>query len=357
MKLRLNQNNITDLLKLEKVTEKQSYIQELGIKYFIESNGQLICSWATATGKTILAVKIINKLLLKNPNLEIDVVVPFDILKHQWEKHFTEFKNVNVFILKTYSHLKRSPYLLIVDECHLGVSNESSISTNNLLDYNAKYRLFLSATLKKSQIDFLKSKGLKNEFHIPLQESILLNIVPKLKIFNIGIDFTEQEKEVYSKAIFLENKCKTYFSNFNIEHIPKTEPKFENDTNPKLTKIMYYNWLRARNKRVHTIYNAQNKFTILKQLNDILKDRKVIYLSTTQKNAEIVKKEVKCDSYHSGVATKKADENLRKFYENETTKISSVMKLIAGFDDACTDTLVRVSFFSAKAGTWQSLGK
>ena len=356
MKYRLSQHDITNLLKIEKVTDKQNYIQDLGIEYFVKSHGNLVCTWATATGKTILAVKIIKKLLEKNPDFIIDIVIPFDTLKKQWEKHFDN-PNVKVFILKTYNKLNRKPFLLVVDECHLGVSNIESKEANNLLDFGAKYKLFLSATLKKTQIQFLKSKGIENEFYIPLEESILLKIVPKLKIINIPVDFTEAEKEKYSKAIFNEAKCKAFFSRYSIENIPDSESSLPETEDPKITKIMYYMWLRARNSRVHTIYNATNKVQTLKEINDLLQHRKIIYITTTQKNADIIKTQLKVTAYHSGIKPKIAEKNLDDFYNNETTKIASVMKLIAGFDDACTDTLVRSSYFSAKAGTVQSLGK
>lgn len=116
MRFKLQQIDIDKLLKIPNPFHKRDYIQDLGIERFSESKGKLICTWATALGKTVLAIKIIQKMRLKFTE-PIHVTVPTDTLKEQWEKKLHGI--ANVFVYTIHSYLKQTnviPVLLICDE-------------------------------------------------------------------------------------------------------------------------------------------------------------------------------------------------------------------------------------------------
>lgn len=360
MRFRLKQEHINDLLLIEDKFKKRDYIQDLGTQIFRTCKGKLICTWATAIGKTVLGIKIMKK-IRTNSDEEIHVTVPSDILKEQWEAKISAAELKNVFVYTIHSYLKQTtviPRFLICDECHIGLANEEGTLFNKINDVPAKFKLYLSATLKVDQLKYLETKGLKNEFKIGIDEAIVLDLVPPLSIYNVYVPFTLNEKREYEAAVFKENRALDYFSFHNVLKLGAKPPVIPG-VNYKESTIIFYSYLRARSKRLSLVAKAENKAKILPEIIDLIKERKLIIFSTTQKQSEEIHKIVP-DSvvYHAGIKpVKKAKENYDKFINNEILKISSVGKLIAGIDDQCTDAILRVSFFSAESTTKQSLGR
>lgn len=352
MRYKLNQKDIEILKLIPDPFKKRDYLQELGIDYFQKSKGKLICTWATATGKTVLALKIIKKLQLKHTG-EIHITVPTDILKEQWEKNLSDFKDVKVYTI--HSYLKQAtcvPKLLCCDEIHIGIATEEGEAFNKINDVPAPFKLYLSATLKKLQLKYLATKGMFDEFNIGISEALMLDLVPPLSIYNVTVPFTEKEKSDYVDAITRETKALDWFSFFNIIKLYNVPPIIPGENSAP----MFYSYLRARSKRINLVTKASNKEGYVQKIVDFLKGRKIILFSTSQKQADEIHKLIpESTVYHTGI--KKAKENYDKFINNEINIISSVGKLIAGLDDACTDSILRISFFSTESATKQSLGK
>lgn len=357
MIFRLNQNNIEDLQKIDDPFLKRDYLQELGIQRFQESKGKLIVTWATATGKTVLALKIIRKLQQKHSG-EIHITVPSDNLKLQWEKQLKDFENVFVFTIHSYIKKEQTePILLICDECHIGIANEESIAFNKINDSKAKFKLYLSATLKKDQLKYLAKFDLKNEFKIGIEEVILLKLVPPVKIYNVYVPFTDIEKKEYIRIKEREESALNWFSFHGFDKIPQKIPDIKDVDKKEVTKI-FYSYMSARAKRIKLVTQSYYKERFVKAILKMLENRKVIIFSTTQKQADLLAKHIP-DSlvYHSGLKEEKALKNYTKFITGECQIISSVGKLIAGMDDACTDSILRASFVSTESVTKQSLGR
>lgn len=362
-KVKLSQKEIKDLLKIEDPFKKRDYIQEIGITIFKQSKGKLVVTWATSLGKSVFAIKIINK--FRRLSLKpIHITVPTLTLKDQWIKKLKGIPNVEVFTTNAYSSLQeRKPLLLIADECHLGLSSDNGEHFNKINSFPAKYKLYLSATLRKAQKEFIeKSTGIKTEFNLDVSEALLLGFVPEFKIYNVYCDFTKEEKELYKKAINQEKKCISYFGHLGIEKRPniKKFPVFlESGTNKDITKeakFMAALWLKSTSKRCSIIYNAKEKIETIQKITSLLQ-RKTIIISKTQKTANEISKLCNILPYHVGIRSKKAEENLTKFLNNTVSKISSVNKLISGLDDEVTEAIIRHSFSSTASEGIQSLGR
>lgn len=362
--IKLNQDEINELLLIEDPFKKRDFIQLKGIKLFLTEKGKLLVTFATSLGKTVLAIKVI-KLLRSKSDKEIHITVPTDPLKKQWEKHLEGIENVFVYTIHSYAKMNNpSPLLLVSDEVHIGLSNEDSVVFNKINHFNPKYKLYLSATLKNSQKKFIeKTTGIKTEFNIDINEAKLLGFVPDFKIYNVHVPFTQAEKEEYKKVYEREKRCINYFNflginkcpnlkNFPIIIHPETK---ENIT--KEAKIQAILWMKSVQKRVSLVTGAENKMNVIKELQPIIKG-KCIFFSYRKKIADqIGKLDKKIAVYHSSQHPKYGEEQLRKFIENETLQISSVNKLIAGFDDEVTDRIVRHSFISSELSGTQILGK
>jgi superfamily II DNA or RNA helicase len=365
-KLKLSQNEINNLIKIENKFKKRDYIQELGINYFVQYKGNLLCTWATSLGKTVLGIKII-KGLRKLSNREIHITVPTDTLKKQWDKQVKDLNNVTVFTIHSYCKLKNpSPFLLICDECHIGLGSEDSEAFNKINYFKAKYKLYLSATLKVAQKKFIeKTAKIKTEFNITIKEAEILNLVPKFKVYNVRIPFTSLEKFHYINAETTKQKSINYFGFLGFQKIPHLksfpiiiDPNTKKDIT-KEAKLMAFFWMKARNKQVSLIYKAENKLRVLKEIYPFIKTKKTIFFSKFQKNADDIYKinKDKIGIYHTGIKKNIADKHLQNYLDNISTQISSVNKLIAGLDDECSDMIIRSSFDSTELSGIQSLGR
>lgn len=353
---KLNQNQIEQIQEEIDKNKKKDLIQDIGIDIFKKSNFNLICTWATSVGKTVYACKILKKIRQTRSD-EIHVCVPYEPLKEQWEKTLKQWgiENVKVFIINTYLKEERNPYMLIVDECHYMISNpETKASLIN--DYKIKYRLYLSATLKKDQLHYLAEKGLKDRFEITLKEAKLLDLVPDFEIYNVLVELTPTEKENYKKYIEEYNYAMDYFRSFNINKLPKFCPTIPGE-DPKVVSARYYTAMGKRAKYIAILYNAKNKIEVVKQILPYLSCRKTIFFAKSVKVATQISKLDDMLLYHSLQHKNLASKVLDLFLKGEKNKISSVNKLIAGIDDKYCDTIVRHSYDSTVQSSIQSLGR
>lgn len=390
---KLTQSEIKELLLIKDPFKKRDYIQQKGLGLFKESKGQLLCRWATSLGKTIFAKKIIQRFLELKSNFVTHIVVPTDTLKKQWEEKLEGILNFEVYIVNTYATLEfeNDPDLIVYDECHKYL-NKDSVLFSKVNYKKSKYKLYLSATLKREHLKYV-SEFVNIDFEIDIMESLLLGFIPEFKIYNYFVDFTDKEKAAYKQAVEIEEDSKRHLINlfgripkdFNeieiIEGIKlrkiygKIPKEFEitNDKHLKLFKSykekynsleyknfrgILGNFLRNRTKRITLITNAENKLEAIKHLLK-LNNKKTILFSKTIKRCEILSKIDKenTTTYHSGLKPNVNERNLKSFMDNEKPIISSVFKLIAGFDDESAERIIRDSYNSSKIDGQQELGK
>lgn len=64
--------------------------QDEGVQKWINNKCRGTLEWATGTGKTVAAIKAVNRVLKRYPNFKILVIVPTDALVDQWKKELSE---------------------------------------------------------------------------------------------------------------------------------------------------------------------------------------------------------------------------------------------------------------------------
>ena len=110
--------------------------------------GSAVC--VTGFGKTKTAIDIIERVLLKNPDITITIIVPTKILKDQRAEKLDERglvnKQISILIINTASKKPFYCDFLIIDECqHISAEGMSHVFNN----CNPTFILGLTATYER----------------------------------------------------------------------------------------------------------------------------------------------------------------------------------------------------------------
>lgn len=124
--------------------------QKLGIKRWLDSGGQGTLVWGPGTGKTRASIMVIQLLMTKDPDLDVLIVVPTQVLKDQWMTDYliplNLVKNCRVAVMNSAAKGETTCDLLIIDECHLACSPSLS-KVFETVDY--QMILCLTGTLER----------------------------------------------------------------------------------------------------------------------------------------------------------------------------------------------------------------
>lgn len=205
---------------MQHVNEKLLEKQNEAVSCWIKNGGNGIIQWPTGTGKTNIAILIIQRLNKNLPNGEIHVVVPNANLKEDWtgnkfKKGHIENRgllNVKVFVINTYIKKERVCDLLILDEYHRAAAN-----TFIKLMQTTSRRFFLGLTATLERLDNRHTLLLKyGKIVHTLNENDAKNngFISEYKIFNLGLDLTESDKEKYA---LIDLEFKKRFKAFNYD--------------------------------------------------------------------------------------------------------------------------------------------
>lgn len=163
--------------------------QEEAIRNWIKSKGKGTIVAATAFGKTRTAVKIIQKLRTKYPNISVLVVVPTELLKNQWSSELDIWGlgfNTEVRVMMGTSKMSLNCDLLIIDEAHRINSEQLS----NILE-NTKFKLILGLTATFERLDGrheILAKYAPICDTITIQDALLNGWISKYKDYVVLLD-------------------------------------------------------------------------------------------------------------------------------------------------------------------------
>lgn len=348
-----------------KGNELKDFIQKDIVNYLAKLDN-LILEAGTGFGKTNTALQAINR-IRKNNDEPIVILVPTDVLKQQWLSKINH-DNVFVYVIKSYTNVEkediiRNGYLLIVDEAHR-ILNQNSQYFSLAIDLSDfKFNLFLSATLENNHKKFLHSRGFNNYYEISLNYLYNNGLVPDFININLAVQFTEDEKlqvvNVQEKIdkwlpfmkmigvnnvfeeINLENQCFLYGEDYN------------------KIKRMYWGLRACYTKRNGIYKNAINKFDAVKTILEHLIDEKVlVFCSNIDTVNDIVKLTPQGIGYHSKITSKNRKEIINVFNNDYKKHLISVGSLIEGFDSIKPIRFgVRFSYDSTSLKGIQSLGR
>lgn len=304
------------------------------VKKWIAAKGQGTVEAVTGFGKTRTAFIAINYLKKIKPTVTVVIVVPTLYLKGQWEENLVQYNlqaNCQVVVINTASTHLYECDLLIIDECHT-TGAEGFQKVFDTVSYC--YLLCLTATIIRAD-----GKHLEILQHAPLidkitfEEAIENGWVADFKIYNLTVDFTEDEGKKY-KA---NDKLYSYYEHelggrFEAFRNATTWLKSDDKEKSKLA-YMFYNCIRTR---CSLLYEAVNKIAVTREIIGTFSDAKAIVFCQSIAFATQIDDAIGKESiiYHSTLSKKQKAENLHRFHDgrNSVRVITSVKSMDAGVD-------------------------
>lgn len=357
--------------KHEAVSNKWVH-QDMAVEKFIEKEHGIL-AMATGTGKTITAIKIINRLFDEGKIKRVIITMYGNDLLDQWAEqiresfknkqihyHYGSYKRMNDFIMhpdeaillisrdannltKLLNLLDKAPgnykddTLFIFDEVHgAGANSFVDNLTGRLSPY--KYRLGLSATPER-EYDDIGNGFLLNEigeiiFEFNLEDAIKKGILCEFNYISIPYELTKAEKQ----------KKKDIIAAFNA--------KKENGESYDETEM--FNQLSLVNK---TAVNKIEEFEVLISKQPELLDKCIIFVQTMEYGKQLQETLIKyTDKYHKYYAD---DEkiNLENFAEGKINCLLTCKKVSEGIDISSVTNIFLFASDRSKLVTTQRIGR
>lgn len=346
--------------------------QDMAVEKFIEKEHGIL-AMATGTGKTVTAIKIINRLFDESKIRRVVITMYGNDLLDQWSKqiresfknkqihyHYGSHKRINDFIMhpdeaillvsrdsnnltKLLNLLDKAPgnykddTLFIFDEVH-GAGSQSFVEnlTGKLSLY--KYRLGLSATPER-EYDDVGNEFLLNEigeiiFEFNLEDAIKKGILCEFNYIPLPYELTEAEKHKKKKIIAAFNAKKE-----------SGEPYDEKEMFTQLSLI---------NK---TAINKIEEFEVLISKRPELLDKCIIFVQTMEYGKQLQEVLIKyTDKYHTYYAD---DEkiNLENFAEGKINCLLTCKKVSEGIDISSVTNIFIFASDRSKLVTTQRIGR
>lgn len=355
------------------VINQKKLERQLGIvdKWIKETGAKGTFEGCTGFGKTFTAVLAIKRFRKKYAQEPIIVVVPSVDLKFQWEqvleRESIEF--VSVWVVNTYIKYKHQASLLILDEVHRFLSDEFY-----KLFENTHYQLLLCLTATLERLD--GKHDLLDEIApvfdvVTMEEAKREGYVSDFTVYNLGLEFNEEDQEEYKKYHDIANNNFAYFhrdfdlammmarsgravvttyDERRIAHRKTVEelrhewaksqgwdgqPFVENATDtatnyyhPKTVMLKALQWLKGVRGRKTLIYKASAKLNVIEELIWKFPDKKVIIFSEDADFADKVKERLgdECRSYHTKLATEVRKIRTEKILKSGEVKVTYTEK-------------------------------
>lgn len=346
--------------------------QDMAVEKFIEKEHGIL-AMATGSGKTVTAIKIINRLFDESKIRRVVITMYGNDLLDQWSKqiresfknkqihyHYGSHKRMNDFIMhpdeaillvsrdsnnltKLLNLLDKAPgnykddTLFIFDEVH-GAGSQSFVEnlTGKLSPY--KYRLGLSATPEREYDDvgneFLLNEIGENIFEFNLEDAIKKGILCEFNYIPLPYELTEAEKHKKKKIIAAFNAKKE-----------SGEPYDEKEMFTQLSLV---------NK---TAINKIEEFEVLISKRPELLDKCIIFVQTMEYGKQLQEVLIKyTDKYHTYYAD---DEkiNLENFAEGKINCLLTCKKVSEGIDISSVTNIFIFASDRSKLVTTQRIGR
>ena len=312
---------------------------------------EIVLELSTGVGKSKLALEFINKHSSKN----ILIVVPRLVLINNWKDEINKwgFNNLlNHITFTTYNslhkHIDTQWNIICYDEAH-HLSDRCKDIDNQL---NSKYRLFLSATLKREHKNWINHYYPLSEFiSVSLKEAIDNDVLPdpKVLLIPLTLDNTnstevlvkKNKKSTLTIDCFYKDRWK-YMKLYNC-NIKCTPQQYYNEISQEIEywkkqsmfkKSFEFKWLKCCNDRLKWLSNQ--KETIVMTILKHLKDYRVLTFCNSIEQTE------KLGKYCINSKNKKSINNLQLFNEGKVKHITSVVML----DEGCNLAQCKVGLFA-----------
>ena len=271
---------------------------------------------STGFGKTVTGILAIRRNVKTNPTYKNTIViVPTVYLEEQWNQKIAEHgleDHVRVIIINSLlietTHQKLSATLLILDEIHKYVATEFK-KVYDCVIYNKILGLTATLDFEDDRFRIIQDRCPVFET-VTIQECLTNKWVNNFTIYTLPVELTKKEKEVYRKFTSSFNNSMAFFGyNFDmmmkcLNHNLAKAYATSINKDPKVVFITALNGTKAVKERKNVLYNAENKFEIIKELDKKFLDSKTIFFSQTSESADRIAQDTfSCKSYHTNIST------------------------------------------------------
>lgn len=344
--------------------------QAQAIKAWAKANGRATIVAATGTGKTRMAMIIIDKLKHSNPNLHTIVLVPTTTLQEQWITELDQrglSLNTEVFVMMGASKHSYKCDLLIIDEAH---RVNSEVLSANLVNTQYKYILGLTATFERldGRHEILAKYAPVCDT-ITMEDALFNGWVTKYKDYVVVIDvpdidtynnYNSEFNKAYeffnwdfSKAMSMAGK--DGFRN-RWEYAKELAPNNYEHQKEMLKSVTYYatSFMRNMQNRKKFVQNHPKKLEVAQEIIKWRNDRKIVTFSANVKMAESFK-----NGYvYTGKEGKKKNRiTLEEFSKLSSGCLHSCKMAIEGLNLPDLTVGIMLGIDSSKTKAIQSLGR
>lgn len=279
--------------------------QDESVRKWLQNKGKGTVVAATGVGKTRIAIKCIQKLRQKYPNIAVLVLVPTELLKNQWTEELDAWGlgfNSEVKVMMGASKKEYHCDMLIIDEAHR-INSELIANTFQVV----KYKLILGLTATFERLDGrheILAKYAPVCDTISVEEAVLNNWVSKYKDYVVLIDvddidvYKQYNKEFVEHFEFFQfdyNKAMSMIGPKGLHNrFVYRDELCGNDESKKkevLTNITYHatGFIRAIQNRKKFVQNHPEKLRLTEEIIKHRPNSKIITFSANTKMAESIK--------------------------------------------------------------------
>lgn len=149
----------------------------------------LVLNWSTGCGKTLASIKIIEDILVQEPNAFGYLICKESNHLDNWKDDIKKYKKLHLFAqtdtllyASLHKYSKVGDYI-ILDECH-GITDKRAQELKRLIGPNTKL-IFLSATIPNEKKILIQeaAKGIPHYDSISLVDAINMGLLPVPKVF------------------------------------------------------------------------------------------------------------------------------------------------------------------------------
>lgn len=163
--------------------------QDESVQKWLQAKGKGTVVAATGVGKTRIAIKCIQRIRNKYPNMSVLILVPTELLKNQWIEEIDKWGlsiNTEVRVMMGASKKEYQCDILVIDEAHR-INSEIIANVFEVV----KYRLILGLTATFERLDGrheILAKHAPVCDTITMEEALLNNWVSKYRDYVVLID-------------------------------------------------------------------------------------------------------------------------------------------------------------------------
>lgn len=293
----------------------------------------------TGSGKTLVAIRIIEKVINKFPDAKVLIIVPTELIRDKvFPEDFKKFKKSHLLkhcqiecIQTVYKWENMKFTLVVADEVHNYLPKLGDKYEYFKFFENNKYDFFLglSATIDQELKPFQLKLG-KTVFSYNISEAAKDGVVSAFKFINYAIQLTPAELDIYKKT---QNSYNYFERELGgpFEAYKNAITYLKSSDKEQSSKAAAFLALVKKRKKI--LDEASNKILVANQImNQYPKKNGILFSGDIEQAQKLIKDRSDSVIYHSKMKKKEKVEVIKKLQDGRTKIrwISSVKALNEG---------------------------